>query len=361
MFSVFSFSASLIRIRQMLNAITRRDLRRLKIFQILGLDLSNFISLEESMKPKPLFRRLWKVSDGCWTIIAEGIFGEPGRRHWTAPRHVYEVPNASIGVNRGSVWVEGTLVQESSAWNSAWELVSSPSTKPKLRLEGSWIPLPNSTYYHFLIEDVPAVLHAMDHAPDAGLLLPKSSSKFVHEFATNSGRKLAFASESRGVERAIFTSRAGVLGLPQETDLHRLRREFLLPEEQDKVDCAGKLYISRRNSSRSFQYELNVENLLEREGFKVLYLENLSQAEQVVRFNRANVVIGPHGAGLANLAFSNPGTRVIELLDANWPNQCFEILAQKLELDFSRLIFNSQSRDSQADMLRNLLNSITDL
>ena len=44
---------------------------------------------------------------------------------------------------------------------------------------------------------------------------------------------------------------------------------------------------------------------------------------QAKLFNRALLVVGPHGAGMSNLLFSKPGTFVIEVLCSPQPVMCF--------------------------------------
>ncbi|TJZ90031.1 glycosyltransferase family 61 protein [Paracoccus gahaiensis] len=48
-------------------------------------------------------------------------------------------------------------------------------------------------------------------------------------------------------------------------------------------------------------------------GFQKVVFERLSPLEQIATMNRADIVIAPHGAGLANMVFAKPGARVIEL------------------------------------------------
>ncbi len=75
-----------------------------------------------------------------------------------------------------------------------------------------------------------------------------------------------------------------------------------------------KLYVSRRNAtSRRLLNEKVLMGLLERHGFKEVICENLSIDETAQLFAQAKVVLGPHGAGLANLLFCRPATQVLEL------------------------------------------------
>jgi capsular polysaccharide biosynthesis protein len=48
-------------------------------------------------------------------------------------------------------------------------------------------------------------------------------------------------------------------------------------------------------------------------------------------FAEAEYIVGPHGAGLTNLAFAPPGAAVVELFAGDYVNECFWALACTVE------------------------------
>lgn len=48
-------------------------------------------------------------------------------------------------------------------------------------------------------------------------------------------------------------------------------------------------------------------------GFQVLYMERLSPLEQISLWNRARMIVSPHGAAFAHMIFSRPDNEVIEI------------------------------------------------
>ena len=56
-----------------------------------------------------------------------------------------------------------------------------------------------------------------------------------------------------------------------------------------------------------------IKSFLKSKGFKIFKLSNLDFKEQINIFNNAEIIIGPHGAGFANLVFCKKNTKVIEL------------------------------------------------
>jgi hypothetical protein len=63
-----------------------------------------------------------------------------------------------------------------------------------------------------------------------------------------------------------------------------------------------------------------------------VYLEGMSVADQILLFQRAEFVISPHGAALANLIFCEPGTKVIEFMPAADMRPHFWLISEKLSL-----------------------------
>lgn len=96
-----------------------------------------------------------------------------------------------------------------------------------------------------------------------------------------------------------------------------------------------RLLISREKCSfRRLKNEAGLFARLQPLGFERVLLESLSLAEQVERLASAQVVLGLHGAGFANLLFCQPGTHVVEIQDPEDPNPHFYALASLLGLDY---------------------------
>lgn len=75
-----------------------------------------------------------------------------------------------------------------------------------------------------------------------------------------------------------------------------------------------RLYVSRRNApSRRLLNEGPIMELLGLRGFTEVVCENLTIEETARLFTHAKVIVSPHGAGLANLLFCPPATKVLEL------------------------------------------------
>ena len=76
-----------------------------------------------------------------------------------------------------------------------------------------------------------------------------------------------------------------------------------------------RLYVPRRGGTRQISNEPEIATVLAAHGFETVDFRAIS--DDCAYFREAEVVIGPHGAGLANVVFCQPGATLIELLPHN--------------------------------------------
>ena len=84
--------------------------------------------------------------------------------------------------------------------------------------------------------------------------------------------------------------------------------------------------------------EEEVFALLEPAGFEAVTMDGRSIGEQAALFASAEVIVATHGAALANLVFSRPGTTVIELMGTNTASPVFAFLAWRRGLDYHMIM-----------------------
>lgn len=103
-----------------------------------------------------------------------------------------------------------------------------------------------------------------------------------------------------------------------------------------------KYYISRsRTDRRPINNEEEVEKMLIKLGFKVLFLEEYPFEEQIRLMKSASLIVSPHGAGLTNIVYCAPETIVIELLCERYLNCCFYKLSSMSNLTYMPLVSTS--------------------
>jgi capsular polysaccharide biosynthesis protein len=114
---------------------------------------------------------------------------------------------------------------------------------------------------------------------------------------------------------------------------------FLRRAVQAGETGARRLYVSRQGFERRARSEPELERAVRKHGFEVYTPGGrLTQPED---FAEATFVIGAHGAGLANLAFCRPGTRVLEILPTDHARPYYYSLALAGDLDYAYIVGQS--------------------
>lgn len=113
-----------------------------------------------------------------------------------------------------------------------------------------------------------------------------------------------------------------------------LRRQFL-DNSSSGANLPDRLYLNRRKAlHRRVVNEDEVIEFLARFGFENIELESLSVREQAMMLARAKVIVAPHGGGLTNLVFCEPGTKVIEIFSPRYALGCYRTIAHHMNLDY---------------------------
>ncbi|MFT8472461.1 glycosyltransferase family 61 protein [Acetobacter persici] len=127
-----------------------------------------------------------------------------------------------------------------------------------------------------------------------------------------------------------------------------------------RPDLPTRFYVTREgghNSRISPEEQAQIEPVLERKGFEKVFLEKMDLETQIALFRQAECILAPHGAGLANMVFARPGTRLLELnrkLDGQ-PHlrNCFYIITLQRKQPYMVLDLDDQPLTSE--MLDNAL------
>ncbi|MEP6566373.1 MAG: glycosyltransferase family 61 protein, partial [Mesorhizobium sp.] len=101
---------------------------------------------------------------------------------------------------------------------------------------------------------------------------------------------------------------------------------------EKRIQKGRRLLVKRLGTARAISNFDEVEAILHPRGFETVWLEGTSIEEQVLMFQSAEFVIGAHGAGLTNLLFCEPGTKVIEFMPTVEMRPFFWLMSEKLAL-----------------------------
>jgi hypothetical protein len=192
-------------------------------------------------------------------------------------------------------------------------------------------------YYHWLLDSLPR-LHLVK---EAGLwdsidyfLIYSREHRFAMEMLLAMGIRDEQIIDARAAphlraERLVVTSPVRGTGRHAPTWVSAFLKEEFWPlaKQPGTKPFSPFVYVSRRDASfRRVRNEAEVEALLSNYGFESYALAELSFREKVTLFAGARAVVGPVGAGMANILFCRPGTPFIEFLPHNF------VVADNLDL-----------------------------
>jgi capsular polysaccharide biosynthesis protein len=236
----------------------------------------------------------------------------------------------------------------------------------------------SGNYFHWLYDVLPRVdLLRRSGIPIGKYIVPRDELQFQDDTLNLLGIPKEMRIEidhdfHARIDRLVVPSFVrGLTDHPSEypkwaTDF--LRYEFLYTKDVPVSGEFERIYVSRARAwQRRILNEDQVQQTLQERGFRTVFLEQTPFMEQVRIFASARAIVAPHGAGLANLAFCAPGTKVIEMLPPNYVSNYFWHLSNQVGLQHYHLLGESYVKPREdwwdgsadftvdADKLRRLL------
>jgi hypothetical protein len=210
--------------------------------------------------------------------------------------------------------------------------------------------------YHWMVDSLPKLHSLAQYEPKAPvtLLMPDSTNPVQRESLSillprNFTVEYHPAQEWLQLETFLLPSLVSGFyngHLPPEY-YDSIRRpvfdHYQLPAIHSKKE---RIYISRQGARcRRVLNEEAVFALLKPYGFKLVQLEKLTFREQVELFHRAEIVIGPSGAGFNLITFC--GAIDLVVLHPNQvPENFFHLMAQGLGQNYHYVLSNGQADDN---------------
>lgn len=182
----------------------------------------------------------------------------------------------------------------------------------------------HANYYHWLV-DALLRLHSLEQYGEAvTLLMPSAMSVLQREslqrcLPRNVSLRLVEEGSWFTVERFLvpsFLTPHTLRFLPP--DSVRWLRERFIGSGKAPAGNGNRIYISRDDAARRrVSNEADVRRMLAAHGFGTVRFSQCTMEEQVAICAGASVLVGAHGAGLANLLFARPGAALVELCTRN--------------------------------------------
>ena len=244
-------------------------------------------------------------------------------------RHLVSITNGRINLNPWSFITEDDklLFKESSCYGPVPEdhWVFRSIKLPKLhKLAGKTLFLSSrSNYWHLLADE----LCDLTLLTESGINLNEFDQIVFEKSPFTAGKELqknftldqvnqVSLQKHLHIECEELSFFTGTFCLSKHAlSLVKYKIESFLELSLAKSGKSSKRIIVSRGSSttRRWLNENECINLLDTLNFKLIDPSKLSLSQQVEAFSNAEIILGPHGAGLSNIMFCNPGTKVIEI------------------------------------------------
>ena len=242
----------------------------------------------------------------------------------------------------------------------------------------------NDNYWHWLFDVLPRFAlceKVLDLNDIDFFLLPSIEKKFQKEtldLLNISKKKLLSSKSFRHIHASelFVTEHPYVLTNDVGRDIQNipiwiskwLKEKYVNSKSTNNLNPPKKIFIDDSDSSqrkKKLRLMINgneVKNFLINEGFESIILGNLHFRDQIKIFNNAEIIIGLHGAGFANICFCKPGTRIIEIKSTK-TKQVIENLARTNDLFYKSISceptnFVSENSFGQISVSINLLKKI---
>ncbi|MGG4343556.1 glycosyltransferase family 61 protein [Paenibacillus lautus] len=140
-------------------------------------------------------------------------------------------------------------------------------------------------------------------------------------------------------------------------------RSVMLPHADEEVrNGPERIYVSRaRAETRRIKNEQEVMERLSAKGFVCVELESMTVRQQIRLFRSAKWVVAPHGAGLTNLVFCEPGTKVLELFTPNYMPRHYWLISNHCGLDYWYLTGTGDGREGDWNLVENMFINVEEL
>ena len=216
----------------------------------------------------------------------------------------------------------------------------------------------NFNYYHFLFDFLPKLLHYKDKFDDIDAIVingPRPSWQLRILSLLEINKEIIVMNNKYSiVSKKIYApSYLSLISHPNRLVVDTISQLKHFKDSSGLSKGLKFLYVSRQaQSSRRILNHQEFNSLLVPYGFVEIRPEEYSFQQQIGFFNNAEIVIGPHGAGLSNIVFCQEDTKIVEINPVGFYNETLENITRLLDLDYYSFI--SSSIDKNDNMVVNL-------
>lgn len=205
----------------------------------------------------------------------------------------------------------------------------------------------SGNYFHWLLDTIPMLEIAEEYERKTGervkLLLynpPPFAIELLEIYAPGYHRMMILHPKDVGpglrVERLLVVPTRRRRGYLSPAVVEYLRAGV---KKTPKAITNNKIYITRQRARSRRVW--NGPEVMGDLGYQTVAMECYSVYQQIATMKKADRVVGPHGGGLANVVFCNPGTQVTELVSPDYTNPCCWLVGEAAGMNYNCIMMES--------------------
>lgn len=271
-------------------------------------------------------------------------FPEKQKQVGVYKRYVSILENITLHSAEGFIQLsDGSFVVE-TAWISS-NLINHPSYYQRFKpspkyMKGKWfscLMFWSYGYYHWLCDVLPRFYKVLEYLPEnTKFIVPAKMENWklnsLEAIGINADRCVKFDGKKPWkLEKLYYAPPVAMTGDHEPEAMLWVAKCLRDRVENNKNTNSLKLFVSRAKAKcRSIINEKEIYLFLKSKGFQKICAEDYSLEEQIALFRRASIIVAPHGAGLTNMLFCEPYTKIVEIFEPETLRRCYWSLAKTL-------------------------------
>lgn len=195
----------------------------------------------------------------------------------------------------------------------------------------------SKNYFHWINDVLPGIIYMQEAFKEVPVIIPEDmlAIGFINEslkildvpVLPVSEKEVCFVKE-------LFVPQLGGAGAQDIFYFQKLQKRLL--KGYGRPIRKRKVFISRKGEqTRNIESFEAIAGILIKNGFEIVQAETLTFTEQIILFSETSHLIGVHGAGLTNMIFMEPGSRIMEIRRKDdMLNYCYYFMAHSVQLAY---------------------------
>ena len=259
------------------------------------------------------------------------------KQRLNSTREIVKLKATILNPKSGVLWIQKLILEESTVWPVSKLLKWEPTPFLSEKVKNTSINLPDNGYYHFVIEDLPRFFEVFRNQQFNQVIIGSKSNYILEALNFLKIENYVVKKYPVYCDELVFSEKniGGIFTKLDHAELKNFSSE-IKPSSSNQI-----LFIDRKNKQKGFlerglKYADVITNLFQNFDTTRVYLEDLSLIEQISLFKSAKLVIGFHGAGLANMVWIDRSVKIFEITEDRITSH-FEHIASVCEHEYTML------------------------